>query len=120
MYSFLNAKKAEPSGIFSEALVINFIFPLSLSVSMILFLLKVSEMLFLKEQTGSFPILLLDDLFAKIDLERSIKIVTILNKIGVDQKTKAQTIITTTDILNVEKSGLLKDYNNTKTIKLER
>jgi len=85
-----------------------------------LFLLKVSEMLFLKEQTGSFPILLLDDLFAKIDLERSIKIVTMLNKIGVDQKTKAQTIITTTDILNVEKSGLLKDYNNTKTIKLER
>lgn len=85
-----------------------------------LFLLKVSEMLFLKEQTGFFPTLLLDDLFAKIDLERSIKIVSILNKIGLKQKVKAQTIITTTDILNVEKSGLLEEYKDTKTIKLER
>ena len=85
-----------------------------------LFLLKVSEMLFLEEQTGVFPILLLDDLFAKIDLERSIKIVSMLNRIGSKQKIKAQTIITTTDILNVEKSGLLKEYKNTKTIMLER
>ena len=85
-----------------------------------LFLLKVSEMLFLEEQTGSFPILLLDDLFAKIDLKRSVKIVSILNKIGLKQRTKAQTIITTTDILNVEKSGLLEEYKNTTTIKLER
>ena len=85
-----------------------------------LFLLKVSEMLFLEEQTGVFPILLLDDLFAKIDLERSIKIVSMLNRIGSKQKIKAQTIITTTDILNVEKSGLLEEYKNTKTIMLER
>ena len=87
---------------------------------LVLFLLKVSEMLFLKEETGFFPILLLDDLFAKVDLERSKKIVSMLNNINLNQKTKTQTIITTTDILNVENSGLLKDYKNTKTIKLER
>lgn len=85
-----------------------------------LFLLKVSEMLFLKKETGFFPILLLDDLFAKIDLERSKKIVSILNKISLDKNTRAQTIITTTDILNVEKSGLLEEYKDIKTIKLER
>jgi hypothetical protein len=33
---------------------------------------------------------------------------------------KTQTIITTTDILNVENSGLLEKYNNSKTIKLQR
>ena len=37
MYSFLKFKKADPSGICSEAFVINFIFPVLLSVSTILF-----------------------------------------------------------------------------------
>lgn len=85
-----------------------------------LFLLKVSEMLFLKKHTGGYPILLLDDLFAKLDLERSKKIVAMLSMFSDEEFKKAQTIITTTDILNVENSGLLEKYNNSKTIKLQR
>jgi DNA replication and repair protein RecF len=85
-----------------------------------LFLLKVSEMLFLKKHTGVYPILLLDDLFAKLDLERSKKIVAMLSMFSDKEYKKAQTIITTTDILNVENSGLLEKYDNSKTIKLQR
>ena len=85
-----------------------------------LFLLKVSEMLFLKKHTGVYPILLLDDLFAKLDLERSKKIVAMLSMFSDEEFKKAQTIITTTDILNVENSGLLEKYDNSKTIKLQR
>ena len=85
-----------------------------------LFLLKVSEMLFLKKHTGVYPILLLDDLFAKLDLERSKKIVAMLSMFSNEDFKKAQTIITTTDILNVENSGLLEKYDNSKTIKLQR
>ena len=85
-----------------------------------LFLLKVSEMLFLKKHTGVYPILLLDDLFAKLDLERSKKIVAMLSMFSDEEFKKAQTIITTTDILNVENSGLLEKYKNSKTIKLQR
>ena len=85
-----------------------------------LFLLKVSEMLFLKKHTGGYPILLLDDLFAKLDLERSKKIVAMLSMFSDEEFKKTQTIITTTDILNVENSGLLEKYNNSKTIKLQR
>ena len=85
-----------------------------------LFLLKVSEMLFLKKHTGLYPILLLDDLFAKLDLERSKKIVAMLSLFSDEESKRAQTIITTTDILNVENSGLLEKYNNSKTIKLQR
>lgn len=85
-----------------------------------LFLLKVSEMIFLKKYTGLYPILLLDDLFAKLDLERSKKIVAMLSLFSHEESKKAQTIITTTDILNVENSGLLEKYSNSKTIKLQR
>jgi len=85
-----------------------------------LFLLKVTEMLFLKKHTGVYPILLLDDLFAKLDLERSKKIVAMLSLFRDEESKKTQTIITTTDILNVENSGLLKKYSNSKTIRLQR
>ena len=77
-------------------------------------------MIFLKKYTGLYPILLLDDLFAKLDLERSKKIVEMLSLFSHEESKKAQTIITTTDILNVENSGLLEKYSNSKTIKLQR
>ena len=77
-------------------------------------------MLFLKKHTGLYPILLLDDLFAKLDLERSKKIVAMLSLFSDEESKRAQTIITTTDILNVENSGLLEKYDNSKTIKLQR
>ena len=85
-----------------------------------LVLLKVSEMSFIKENTGIYPILLLDDLFAKLDLERSKKIVTLLSNLKSSTGDLVQTVITTTDLLNVENSGLLKKENESTTYHLER
>ena len=74
--------------------------------------LKLAEMLFVKEKVGRFPILLLDDLFAKLDLGRSKKLVNLINRIEVETSTSIQTIITTTDILNIEQSGILNNGQN--------
>ena len=85
-----------------------------------LVLLKVSEMSFIKGNTGIYPILLLDDLFAKLDLERSKRIVTLLSNLKSSTGDLVQTVITTTDLLNVENSGLLKKENESTTYHLER
>ena len=74
--------------------------------------LKLAEMMLVKEKTGSFPILLLDDLFAKLDLERSKKLVRLINQLESKTDTAIQTIITTTDVLNIEQSGILNDNQN--------
>ena len=63
--------------------------------------LKLAEMLFVKEKVGRFPILLLDDLFSKLDLGRSKKLVNLIHKLEIETNTPIQTIITTTDILNI-------------------
>ena len=85
-----------------------------------LVLLKLAEMEFVLNKTGTHPTLLLDDLFAKLDLERSKKIVSLLQGLEFDSGRPVQTIVTTTDILNVEKSGLLTKEKETKTYHLER
>ncbi|MBT3502843.1 MAG: DNA replication and repair protein RecF [Candidatus Marinimicrobia bacterium] len=85
-----------------------------------LVLLKLAEMEFVRNKTGTHPTLLLDDLFAKLDLERSKKIVSLLQGLEFDSGRPVQTIVTTTDILNVEKSGLLTKEKETKTYHLER
>ena len=74
--------------------------------------LKLAEVLFVKSKTGSFPILLLDDLFAKLDLGRSKKLVNLINRLEFEADTLIQTIITTTDILNIEQSGTLNTSKN--------
>ena len=85
-----------------------------------LVLLKLAEMSFIRKKTGTHPTLLLDDLFAKLDLERSKKIVILLQSLETESGEPVQTIVTTTDILNVENSGLLTNAKETKTIHLER
>ena len=85
-----------------------------------LVLLKLAEMSFIREKTGTHPTLLLDDLFAKLDLERSKKIVSLLQGLESETGEPVQTIVTTTDLLNVEQSGLLKGEKETKTYHLER
>jgi len=82
-----------------------------------LVLLKLSEMLFIKEKTSKTPTLLLDDLFAKLDMERSKKIVTLLH--GFENK-PCQTVVTTTDLYNIEKIGLIKNGENHSTIHIEK
>ena len=82
--------------------------------------LKLSEMIFIRKKTGSHPTLLLDDLFAKLDLERSKKIVSLLQNLETETGEQVQTIVTTTDIVNVEQSGLLDGRKKNKTYHLER
>ena len=84
-----------------------------------LILLKLAEIHLIKQKTGKNPTILLDDVFAKLDLNRSKKLVSYLNSIKTEEKDPIQTIITTTDVLNVEQSGLVLDNKNVKTHKLE-
>ena len=83
-----------------------------------LILLKLAEINLIKNKTGEYPIVLLDDVFAKLDLKRSKKLVSYFNSIKIRGKDPIQTIITTTDVLNVEKSGLVLETPEIKTHKL--
>jgi len=83
-----------------------------------LILLKLAEINLIKNKTGEYPIVLLDDVFAKLDLKRSKKLVSYLNSIKTSGKKPIQTIITTTDVLNIEKSGLVLETPEIKTHKL--
>ena len=85
-----------------------------------LVLLKLAEMCLVKEKTGFFPTLLLDDLFSKLDLARSEKLVGLLSSLETETRDPLQTIITTTDMIDVEKSGILYKNKQTKTHHLER
>ena len=82
--------------------------------------LKLAEMNFIKSQTGDFPTLLLDDLFAKLDLNRSKKLVDLLKHMKTEKKKPVQTIVTTTDILSIEKIGIFSGYKDTTTYHLVR
>ena len=84
-----------------------------------LILLKLAEINLIKQKTGKYPTILLDDVFAKLDLNRSKKLVSYLNSIKTEEKDPIQTIITTTDVLNVEQSGLILNNKNVETHKLE-
>ena len=83
-----------------------------------LVLLKLAEINLIKNKTSEYPIILLDDVFAKLDLKRSKKLVTYLNSIKICNQNPVQTIITPTDILDIEKSGLVLEAPGIKTHRL--
>ena len=56
--------------------------------------LKLSEVKLFTEKTGDFPILLLDDIFSELDIEKRNNLLNTLSN-------NVQTIITTTDIENI-------------------
>ena len=76
-------------------------------------LLKVAEHGFIKQETKKTPILLLDDLFAKLDLGRGNAIFDLIKGTG-------QTIITNTDLAGVESHGIDTSTPNNKSIHLKR
>ena len=82
-------------------------------------LIKLSETSLIKKETGKFPTLLLDDLFAKLDLSRSQRLVEFLNDFQLSSGEQIQTIITTTDMVNIEKTGIFSRGQKIKTHKLE-
>lgn len=57
--------------------------------------LKLAEVLLFKEETGEYPILLLDDIFSELDVEKRNRLVKYILE-------DVQTIITTTDINMIE------------------
>jgi len=78
-----------------------------------LVLIKMAEISMINIITGSNPVLMLDDLFAKLDFKRADEVLSLLSGRG-------QTIITTTDIVDFKKHGLdLKSPHNS-TYYLER
>jgi len=78
-----------------------------------LVLLKLAEFSHIFEITGKKPVLLLDDLFSKLDFKRSDDLLGLL-------ETGAQTIITTTDLVDIKRHNLNLDIKENKTFHLVR
>ena len=76
-------------------------------------LLKVSEHGFIKKKLNKTPTLLLDDLFAKLDLGRGNAIFDLIKKSG-------QTIITNTDLIEAKTHGINTKNPNNKEVHLLR
>ena len=81
-------------------------------------ILKIAEILFINKKTQSSPIFLIDDLFANLDVDKSKRITTFINETKKTKKIKLQTIITTTDILNLKKNMFFNNDNSIKKHKL--
>ena len=76
-------------------------------------LIKLSEHLFIEKETGKTPTFLLDDFFAKLDFKRSDAVIALMEK-------KAQTIITNTDLVDLEKHGVNLENPKNTSFFLER
>ena len=83
-------------------------------------LLKITELVFLSQKTKKSPIFLIDDLFASLDKKRSKKLLRFINKIQPKKGKKPQTIITTTDLLDLEKNGFFLGFENIKKHRLKK
>jgi len=77
-----------------------------------LLLIKLTEVKLIKQITGKDPIILLDDLFAKLDDNRSKQALSMI-------ESDLQTIITTTDLKTVETRGVDIGNQNNCSIHLE-
>ena len=77
-------------------------------------LLKITEYIFLSNKTKKTPIFLIDDMFANLDKERSKMLLRFIEKIKNDNKKKSQTIITTTNIVNIKENGFFMEFDNIK------
>lgn len=72
--------------------------------------LKLAEILYLQGVSGEKPLVLLDDVFGELDLERSQRLLGVLDKLG-------QTFITSTDTVRLKE--LVQGEENWKEIRLE-
>ena len=86
---------------------------------MFLALLKTTELLFISKKTKKNPVFLIDDIFANLDIDRSKRLLRFVEKLQLQEKIKPQTIITTTDILEVQKEGFFSNYSKIKKYKIQ-
>ena len=63
---------------------------------------KLSEIPIFKEYCGTYPVLLLDDIFSELDIKKRNKLLKIISMYDI------QSIITTTDLKNISKSYIEK------------
>ena len=82
-------------------------------------LLKTAELLYISKKTKKNPVFLLDDVFANLDIDRIKRLLRFVEKLQLQGKTKPQTIITTTDILELQKEGFFSNYSKIKKNKLQ-
>ena len=85
---------------------------------MYLALLKTTELLFISKKTNKSPVFLIDDIFANLDIERSKRLLRFVEELRLREKSRPQTIITATDILEIQKEGFFSNYNEIKKQKL--
>lgn len=78
-----------------------------------LVVIKMAEGLYIRRHTSRVPTILLDDLFAKLDFRRSDQV---LRALGTD----AQTIITATDLVDLERRGIALGGTDDHSFHLER
>ena len=76
--------------------------------------LKITELLFLSKKTKKNPVFLIDDLFASLDEEKSKKILSFVGGLQNERKKRTQTIITTTDFVDLEKGGFFLEFEQLK------
>ena len=58
---------------------------------------------------------MMDDLFATLDLEKSKRTIDVLDELNKKPPNNFQTIVTTTDIINLKKNGLFEKNIKHKT-----
>ncbi len=81
-------------------------------------LLKITEVVFLSKKTNKNPVFLLDDLFANLDVRRSKKLLSFIEDLKLNNGSKPQTIITTTDLMSIQKESLFSNYGKITKIRL--
>jgi DNA replication and repair protein RecF len=82
--------------------------------------LKITELVFMLNKTKRLPIFLIDDLFSSLDKEKSKKLLRFVETFQAGKKTPPQTIITTTDLLDLEQNGFFPGFNNIKKHHLKK
>ena len=78
---------------------------------MYLALLKTTELLFISKKTNKKPIFLIDDIFSSLDIDRSKRLLRFVEELRLQEESGPQTIITTTDVLEIQREGFFSKYN---------
>ena len=75
-------------------------------------LLKITEYIYMSNKTKTTPVFLIDDMFTSLDKEKSEKILSFIGKLRGSGASLPQTIITTTDVRNIEKQSFFNGNHN--------
>ena len=83
-------------------------------------LLKITEYIYISKKTKTTPVFLIDDMFASLDKERSKKILSFIGGLRGLSARLPQTIITTTDAIDIKKQGFYNGNTNITKYQLKQ